>query len=192
MTLDRRNVLIGIGATAALAPVPALAKASTADAMDERPLAARAEELLVTYPETSSVMVIDKGERIGLKARLTDGSPEGVAKAAAISAARLKTYEAIDRTGLSASTALDLDVVTTAHRLAVEGSRFPFGDVVTLNQTISYRNTPYVVAQNTGASVEVPDFLDSQHKVERSADAEPISPGSKLMARRSTAKPLVD
>ena len=172
MTIDRRDVLLGLGATAALGAVPALAKSSPADVLVERLLAVRAEELLATYPETSSVLGIDKGARAGLKSRLTNRSPTGVARAAAEAVTRLKTYEAIDRTGLSAATRLDLDVVVTAHRIAVEGSRFPFGDVVTLDQTISYRNTPYVVAQNTGAFVEVPDFLDSQHKIERAADAD--------------------
>ena len=172
MAIDRRDVLLGFGATAALGAVPAFAKSSGPDAAVEQQLAARAEELLATYPESSSVLGIDKGARGGLKSRLTDRSPDGVARAAAVAAARLKAYEAIDRTGLSAATRLDLDVVVTAHRLAVEGSRFRFGDVVTLDQNISYRNTPYVVAQNTGAFVEVPDFLDSQHKIERPADAD--------------------
>ena len=63
-------------------------------------------------------------------------------------------------------------MVETAHRLAVEGFRFPYGDVVTLNQQWSYRNAPYVVAQNTGAFVEIPDFLDSNHTVAAAADAE--------------------
>ena len=172
MTIDRRDVLLGLGATAALRAVPALAQSATADASVERLLATRAEELLTTYPETSSVLGIDKGAREGLRSHLTDRSPAGVARTAAITAARLKMFEAVDRTSLSPAARLDLDVVVTAHRLAVEGSRFPFGDVVTLNQTISYRNTPYVVAQNTGAFVEVPDFLDSQHKIERPADAD--------------------
>lgn len=172
MDFDRRDILIGLGAAAALVAVPASANSSAGDATVERLLAARAEELLATYPEQSTVLGIDTGVRGDLKSRLTDRSPGGVARVAASAAACLKTYEAINRTGLSAATLLDLDVVTAADRLAVEGSRFPFGDVVTLNQNISYRNTPYVVAQNTGAFVEVPDFLDSQHKIERPADAD--------------------
>ena len=63
-------------------------------------------------------------------------------------------------------------MVRTAHEIAVDGFAFPYGDVVVLNQQWSYRNSPYVVAQNTGAFVELPDFLDSNHTVETSADAE--------------------
>jgi uncharacterized protein (DUF885 family) len=37
---------------------------------------------------------------------------------------------------------------------------------------VSYRNGPYVVTQNMGAFVEVPEFLDSQHKIAAAADAE--------------------
>jgi uncharacterized protein (DUF885 family) len=63
-------------------------------------------------------------------------------------------------------------VTRYAHELAVEGARFPYGDVVILNNSVSYRNSPYVVTQNMGAYYEVPDFLDSYHKVENRRDAE--------------------
>ena len=67
---------------------------------------------------------------------------------------------------------LDVEVTETAHQLAADGFRFPYGDVAVLNQNWSYRNAPYVVAQNTGAFVEIPDFLDSNHQVEDRADAD--------------------
>ena len=41
-----------------------------------------------------------------------------------------------------------------------------------LDHEVSYRNGPYVVTQNMGAFVEVPEFLDSQHKITAPADAE--------------------
>jgi len=63
-------------------------------------------------------------------------------------------------------------VVRTAHETAVEGFAFPFGDMAVLNQNVSYRNSPYAVAQNVGAFIEIPDLLDSNHKVENPADAE--------------------
>ena len=75
-------------------------------------------------------------------------------------------------TGLSAATRLDLAVTDTAYQLAAEGYAFPFGDVAILDHEVSYRNGPYVVTQNMGAFVEVPEFLDSQHKIAAPADAE--------------------
>ena len=41
-----------------------------------------------------------------------------------------------------------------------------------LNSSWSYRNAPYVVAQNTGAFLEIPSMLDEQHTVETTADAD--------------------
>src|SRR3546814_12061722 len=35
-----------------------------------------------------------------------------------------------------------------------------------------WRNTPYVVIQNVGAYLDIPKFLDSDHPVKTSADAE--------------------
>jgi uncharacterized protein (DUF885 family) len=43
---------------------------------------------------------------------------------------------------------------------------------VTLSSEWSYRNSPYVVAQNTGAFVEIPEFLNSKHIIKSPADAD--------------------
>ena len=179
MKLDRRDVLLGTGALAALGGVPRLlaaaaqiATASTADAAAEALLAETAEELLTEYPESASTLGLDKGPRAGLKSRLTDRSAEGVSRAATVASARAKKLAALSRSGLSALTQLDLAVTETAYRLAAEGQAFPFGDVAILDHEVSYRNGPYVVTQNMGAFVEVPEFLDSQHKISTPADAE--------------------
>jgi uncharacterized protein (DUF885 family) len=182
---DRRELLQGLGALAAASVLPATtvataaadavnspSAATTADTAVESLLAALAEQLLVAHPESAAVLGIDKGARAGLKSRLTDRSPEGVRREAAQAAALFKKLEVTDRARLSSATRLDLEVVETAYRLALDGYRFPFGDVAILNSNISYRNSPYVVAQNTGAFVEVPDFLDSHHRIESPQDAE--------------------
>jgi hypothetical protein len=74
---------------------------------------------------------------------------------------------------------IDLDVVRTAHETAAEGFRFPYGDVAQLNSNWSWRNAPYVVAQNTGAFLEIPGLLEEQHAVASREDAEAY------LARRS-------
>jgi len=172
MTIDRRDFLLSVGALASLRSLPAFAQTSSADADVERLLAQSAEELLVEYPEGATALGIDKDARAGLRSRLTDRSPEGVSRAAAHAVARQNKYKSIDRSRLSPATRLDLEVAETAHQLAIDGSRFPYGDVAVLNQNFSYRNTPYVVAQNTGAFVELPDFLESQHRISTAQDVD--------------------
>jgi uncharacterized protein (DUF885 family) len=135
-------------------------------------LAQVAEDLLAEYPENATALGLDKDARAGLKSQLTDRSVAGQKRLASNAAARLAKLRRIDRAALSPATATDLAVVQTAHETAVDGFRFPYGDVVVLNQQYSYRNSPYVVTQNTGAFVEIPDFLDSNHKIDGSADAD--------------------
>ncbi|MDB5693174.1 MAG: hypothetical protein JWO81_2237, partial [Alphaproteobacteria bacterium] len=130
-----------------------------------------AEALLAEYPENASSLGIDKGRRAALKSRLADRSLEGRARHAGAAQARLARLRAVDRARLHPAALLDLEVTETAHGLAAEGFRFPYGDVAVLNQNWSYRNAPYVVAQNTGAFVEIPDFLDSNHQIATMADA---------------------
>ena len=172
-SLDRRDFLLGAGAAAALPAVPAAAATVVPhDAAAEALLASVAEALLVEYPESASGLGIDKDKRAGLKARLSDRSLAGRARHAVAAATRLNRIKGAERTRPGPGALLDLEVAETAHALAGEGYRFPYGDVVVLNQNWSYRNAPYVVAQNTGAFVEIPDFLDSNHRVDNRADAE--------------------
>ncbi len=53
-----------------------------------------------------------------------------------------------------------------------KASRFPYGEVALLNSNWSWRNAPYVVAQNTGAFLEIPSFLEEQHTVTTVDDAD--------------------
>jgi uncharacterized protein (DUF885 family) len=175
MKADRREVLLAAGAIAVLGGMPRLVTAagpSAADASAAALLDDTAEELLTEYPESASTLGLDKDRRAALKLRLTDRSPEGVSRAAAVASARRQKLAALPRAGLSPATRLDLAVTDTAYQLAAEGYAFPFGDVAILDHEVSYRNGPYVVTQNMGAFVEVPEFLDSQHKISGPADAE--------------------
>jgi uncharacterized protein (DUF885 family) len=167
----RRHFLGSAGAVAALQLLPGCARPPVASAgsAPEGLLAPMAEAILAEYPENATTLGLDRDARAGLKSSLTDKSLHGRARLAGAAADRLRRLEAASA---SAPGDIDLGVARTAHALAVEGFRFPYGDVVTLNQNVSYRNAPYVVAQNTGAFIETPDFLDSSHKVEGAADAE--------------------
>lgn len=172
MSTNRRDFMAGTaGIVAALANLRARA-ANDADATVERLLAGIAEELLADYPENATGLGIDTGARAPLKSRLTDRSAAGQAAIARRVSARLERLRAIDADGLDPATRIDLDVVRTAHETAAAGFAFPYGDVALLNQGWSWRNAPYVVAQNTGAFLEIPSLLDEQHTIETAADAE--------------------
>ena len=174
--LDRRLFLTGAGAAALALTLPgcsartgAPAQASDA-AATERMLAEIAEALLAEYPENATALGLDKDARAGLKSALTDRSLHGRARHAALAASRLERLRA--NRAAPGGRSIDAGVAETAHEIAVDGFRFPYGDVQTLSQQMSYRNAPYVVAQNTGAFVEIPDFLDSYHQIGNAADAE--------------------
>ena len=138
----------------------------------ERLLAPFADELLADYPENATALGIDHGARAALKARLSDRSADGQAAIASRIAARLERLGSLDLSALSPAERIDIDVLRTAHEFAAEGMRFPYGDVALLNLNWSWRNAPYVVAQNTGAFLEIPGLLAEQHTVANRDDAE--------------------
>lgn len=167
----RREFLVATGAAAVTANLPAHA-AQGKDAAAQKLLMEITEELLVDYPESATALGIDKGVRAALKSKLSDRSAVGQKTIAQRVAKRLERLKAIDTTDLSDATRIDVDVMRTAHEFATEGFRFPYGDVAFLNSNWSWRNAPYVVAQNTGAFLEIPGLLDEQHQIETRADAD--------------------
>ena len=172
MTTSRRDFIAGTAAiVASLSNIRARATGGS-NSKVERLLAETAEELLADYPENATSLGIDTGQRAPLKARLTDRSASGQVAIARRIATRLERLRAIDADVLDEATRIDLDVVRTAHETAAEGFNFPYGDVALLNQSWSWRNAPYVVAQNTGAFLEIPSLLDEQHTLKTREDAE--------------------
>ena len=176
MVATRREFIAGTGAVlAAFSSLSACARRgpeAQAGAGIADQLATVAEDMLVDYPENATALGIDTGVRAALKASLSDRSPAGQAAIAERIVARLKGPLATDPAGLDAAARIDLDVVRTAHETAAEGFKFPYGDVALLNQNWSWRNAPYVVAQNTGAFLEIPSLLEEQHTVGSREDAE--------------------
>jgi uncharacterized protein (DUF885 family) len=171
MTTNRRDFIVGTGAAIALANLPARA-AGDGDAAAEKLLADIAEEIMVDYPETASSLGIDKDKRVALKSKLQDRSAAGQKAIEQRIAKRLERLRAVDGSRLSDAARIDVDVVRTAHEFAAAGFKFPYGDSALLNTSWAYRNAPYVVAQNTGAFLEIPSTLDEQHTVDNTADAD--------------------
>ncbi len=172
MTANRRDFVAGTGAVIATMTHLRARAADAADSSVEKLLADLAEELLADYPENATDLGIDVGPRAQLKARLTDRSAAGQEAIARRVAARLERLRAIDASALDEAARIDLDVVRTAYETAADGFAFPYGDVALLNLKWSWRNVPYVVAQNTGAFLEIPSLLEEQHSVNTREDAD--------------------
>src|SRR5690349_23489650 len=173
MRITRREFMINSTVALAAGQLSAgAAPASPHDAEAERVLADIAEELLADYPESATMLGIDNAGRAGLKSKLADRTAAGQEAVAKRVAARLQRLNALDTQSLGAAARVDVDVVRTAHEFTLEGFQFPYGDVALLNSNWSWRNAPYVVAQNTGAFLEIPGFLDEQHTVNTPSDAD--------------------
>jgi uncharacterized protein (DUF885 family) len=168
----RRDFIVGTGCSVLAANLPASAAEVSQDTQIASELQAMAEELLADYPETATALGVDNGVRAALKGRLSDRSKEGQKGTADRVAQRLQRLRAIDTAKLSDAARIDVDVMRTAHEFAAEGFAFPFGDVAMLNLNWSWRNAPYVVAQNTGAFLEIPSLLTEMHTIASRDDAD--------------------
>ena len=161
-----------IASSAALAATRLHGATSNNDAATEAMLAEIAEEILIDYPESATSLGIDTGTRSELKSKLSDRSAAGQRTIAERVARRIDRLKTVDPGALGPAVRIDVDVIRTAHEFALEGFAFSYGDVALLNSNWSYRNAPYVVAQNTGAFLEIPSMLDEQHTVTSAGDAE--------------------
>ena len=148
----------------AFAPVTSGDGAAGADAL----LTSIADNLLAHSPEGATSLGIDTGARAAMRAQLSDRSAAGQQALAATLKADLARVRAFDTAGLDHATRTSLAVVDSAYDVALAGFAQPYGDVA----VGGWRNTPYVVIQNVGAYLDVPKFLDSDHPVKTSADAE--------------------
>ncbi|HSC14409.1 MAG TPA: DUF885 domain-containing protein [Gammaproteobacteria bacterium] len=168
--LSRRDAIVALLATvsalSACDRAPEVASGADADVLallDEL-----AENLLRLSPETATSLGIDVGARAALRSELSDRSAEGQQRIANQLRADLARADGIDSSGLGDATRTSLAVVRSAYATALQGFALPYGDV----PVGGWRNTPYVVIQNVGAYLDVPRFLDTDHRIESSADAE--------------------
>ena len=168
--LNRRELLIG-GAAAGLAPaLPAFAdQAAPARVSESAKLRALFDEFfqqhLLRSPELATSLGLDKGDLAGLKRRLSERSPAAVARNAADTERRLDELRSIDRAALPGADAVSYDTVLFTTEVRNEGDRsFNYGG--------GGSGEPYVLSQLSGSYREVPDFLDTKHRIETVDDAE--------------------
>lgn len=166
-TLTRREVVAGIAAAAALPACPALVAAAgrpqAGALLDEL-----AWQLLALDPMQATALGVDTGAHAALRGRLDDRSFAGVERRRRFLRDALRRLRSLPRTRLDASTLTSIEVVESAFGTALEGMSLPYGDA-----TIgSWRNTPYVVIQNVGGYLDLPQALDGDQPVNDAADAE--------------------
>lgn len=168
---SRRLFLAALASTAALSSGCGGSPESTPAASDADALALLdefAENLLQLFPESATSLGIDVDARASLRSRLSDRSAAGQQRIAAQLRTDLERANAFDTANLSHAMRTSFEVVRSAYATSLEGFVLPYGDIT----VGSWRNTPYVVIQNVGAYIDIPRFLDTDHRVENAADAE--------------------
>jgi uncharacterized protein (DUF885 family) len=172
--VTRREMIAALASVAALpllsaygryhVPVPVTSDEASALAL----LDGVADNLIRLSPEAATSLGIDTGARAALRSLLADRSAEGRLRLANQIRTDLNRVNAFDTKGLSFTTRTSFDVVRSAYTTSLEGLALPYGDAT----VGGWRNTPYVVIQNVGAYLDIPRFLDSDHRIENAADAE--------------------
>ena len=167
--VDRRSFLSGVSAVSLAAAFPAGAMPRSQSGADKK-LSALLDRFfydrLNDDPEGATRLGLDTGTRAGLRAKLADNSAAGRTKAAARAKRELAELRAIAPASLSPAARLDHEVVAyQLERNIAATARFRYG-------SNSDGFAPYVLSQLGGAYRDIPDFLDSQHRVENAADAD--------------------
>ena len=184
--VTRREVLAALASTAVLPLLSACARegsSGSSGTMENDAIALLdecAENLLALFPESATSLGIDTGQRAALRSQLADRSETGKKQIAERVRADLARVNAFDTSALSYKTRTSFEVVKSAYATALEGFALPYGDIT----VGSWRNTPYVVIQNVGAYLDIPRFLDSDHRIENAADAEAYLTRLQLYAKQ--------
>ncbi|HEY0013429.1 MAG TPA: DUF885 family protein [Allosphingosinicella sp.] len=170
--LDRRRFILTSSAFAAVLaagrPAAALAQrprrsgaAAALDALMERGY----QELVLSDPEARTSLGLDTGAHAAAKSQLQDRSPAAIRRRQDQMRQFDNALLAIDRESLSGMDAVNYDTLKAYGETVIRAyDTFTYG-------THSWPE-PYTVSQLGGTYQGIPDFLDSQHRIETAADAE--------------------
>ena len=168
--IDRRRLLAAASAGAALAATggAAFAQSATGGVAAKAALAAymdRAFESQVDDdPELATSLGLDTGARAPLKSRLTIHTLEHEEKERADTRARRAALETLDRAAMDAQDGIYYDTIKADLDAVIATYAIPYGQGGWPN--------PYRVSQGGGAYQGTADFLDNQHTIATTADAE--------------------
>jgi len=179
----RRRLLLTAAAGAGLAASgAALAAPRDADAELDALLQSWFDQDIDESPESATNLGLDRGARAGLASKLSDQSEGAWRDERAQAVERWRVFRAFGGTdGLSEAGKVNHAVAAFRTETAAAGAGFDYGSTMG-----GGRMGPYVVNQLTGAYFTVPDFLDSQHRVEDAAGADAF------LSRLSAFAPSVD
>lgn len=172
----RRQFLTSVGA---LALMPQLASCGTTSKLAAAPQPSSAKDVqlrtlldrffydrLAGNPESATGGGFDKGNFAQLRYMLDDYSQAGAQRDLARAKAELASLRSLGRDGLGEAAVVDYDVVEYGLERSIKGAeQFSYG-------SSGGRYAPYILSQLTGPYRGIPDFLDSQHPIEVTNDAE--------------------
>lgn len=172
--MDRRRLLMSVaagGALAAVGPVRALASTALTQAAPNAATTAFhalldriADEMLLSDPELLTMLGMDRGPKADARFKLSDRSQAKIDADKAKFTDGMKAVKAIDRGQLNAADQIYYDTLEFFGDTVMTGYGFPYGG--------GFSPSPYTVSQLGGAYQQIPDFLDSQHRIETADDAE--------------------
>ncbi|HEX9932298.1 MAG TPA: DUF885 family protein [Allosphingosinicella sp.] len=163
--LSRRSFLLASAATAltACARLPRTGSAAAGGAAQARAIYNSVfERMLALAPETATSLGLDVGDRAPLKSRLTDRARLGRTGWWGPLVEALPQLRAIEASSLPLRERAWLSTAIWFAERAVESRSIPYGS----------GQTPYVLTQLYGSYISVPNFLDTQHTIETTADAD--------------------
>ncbi len=171
--IDRRRLMFTAAATASLAAtgqafgqaMPGLVAPPTGDAAVDALngwMGRVFQELVLTSPEGLTSFGFDKGPMAAAKSKLDDRSQAKLDADEVRFDAFMVELNAMDRSALSGRNGVYHDTLKFFGETVQIGAGFDHGG----------GNSPYTITQLTGSYRNIPDFLDTQHKIETAADAE--------------------
>lgn len=181
--IDRRRLFLTAAACAGLAAsgcATSMAAGGDDAALDVL-LTRWFDEDIDRSPESATNLGLDRGARTGLSSRLSDVSDSAWREDRARAIQRDRMLRDFDTGGLSGAGRINHAIAAFRAETAATGAGFDYGSAVG-----GGRMGPYLVNQMTGAYFTVPDFLDSQHRVEDRDGAEAF------LARLSALAPNLD
>jgi uncharacterized protein (DUF885 family) len=170
MPMRRRSFVGSAGAAALVAALPVTARqakaAGSADAKFRVLLDKIFEDRLTESPEGATSLGLDTGKNAALKSQLSGRTLADDARDLARSKRELAMVRGFAPETLGEDARLDQDVVTYQLERSIAGrEQFTYGDS-------GGRFVPFRLSQLSGAYREVPDFLDTQHRVKDAVDAD--------------------
>lgn len=181
--IDRRRLFLTAAAGAGLAASGCATSmaAQGGDAALDAMLTRWFDEDIDRSPESATNLGLDRGARAGLSSRLSDVSDAAWREDRARAIQRDRLLRDFDTGSLTRSGRINHSIAAFRAEAAATGAGFDYGSAVS-----GGRMGPYLVNQMTGSYFTVPDFLDSQHRVEDRDGAEAF------LARLSALAPNLD